>query len=162
MTLLSIDPSINYMGLAVFAGRELTQATCYKTKGKSDVERMRSLAAEVLHLIEQHGVNAVVVEIPACAGVYNGRKTTLSAIAKTWLAIGAIAGALATAPGVSLSLRKADRTPKGVRQRNMTLIYSPDLDGIAESYREHVWDAVDVGHHFISQQQVEQLELVGV
>ena len=64
-------------------------------------------------------------------------------------------GVLATRPGVSFALRKADRTPKSVRQRNMTLIYRIELDGIAESCREHAWDAIHVGHRFLLEQRIE-------
>lgn len=83
MKLISIDPSINYMGIAVFTGKGLTwQLTLHellqpKTTSDDYIEKSWSMYLQVRIILEEHEVDKIILEVPDNFGVagYHARES---------------------------------------------------------------------------------------
>lgn len=79
MKLIAIDPSINYMGVAVFTGKTLTLHELLQPQTTSDdyIEKSWSMYLQVRIILERFEVDRIILEVPDNFGVagYHARET---------------------------------------------------------------------------------------
>ena len=146
MKLLSIDPSINNLGVALFEGGELVNVSTIRTPRRSD--RVASLVAQVDERIQQLHPDLVAVE--SC-GSWTRENTNVASLLKLAMVTGALVG-LCHSREIPVELVPVrdwvNGRSKAQRLRDARLLY-----GIRPS-SDHQADAVLIGHYVLSMRKV--------
>ena len=164
--IISIDPSIINLGIAKFEDGKLIDATCIHnpdgyTKNKkkikyTEVERLDNLITSIFTFISDYSVmDNLVIEIPNYQ--YNDtNKKSMFLLHKT---IGFIEGSFCSGEKHEVGVREwKSNKSKEATEYEINLIYPSIkelIKNVPDGQKNNVYDAVGIGHYFISKQKME-------
>lgn len=150
--MIAIDPSINDIGWAIFDNSELEKFSGISTRGKEVNEKLMYLFNEIKYIIKQYPVFELVIEIPNYWTIDRARKRDMFTL---FQAIGVIKASFIS---IQLSSKIYDLKVsdwKGHKSKGETKFEMSSLYSLGKDLKSHVYDAVGLGHYWLSQQKLE-------
>jgi hypothetical protein len=152
--LISIDPSINNMGVAIWeiGKKELLfnkllhpDRACRET----DFSKSVSLLQQVKHWIKVYGVSKMIMEIPEHWAVAGFEAREKGSMAKLMFVCGMMASLVQELKEVKLVTPREwkGQLPKQVMENRLRDSYLPNVD--LAKLNDNVVDAIGIGHYYL-------------
>lgn len=142
----AIDPSINRTGLAVFQGKQLSAYLLVrsKTKEKSEFEKAKIIYTQVREIVNQYGVNKIILEVPThweVAGYESRESGSLQKLSVVCGMLYLLGNVMTIYPHIWKR-----QIPKNVMRKRLMIRY-PGI--VTEKLDHNVMDAIGIGHWYV-------------